>query len=504
MNEIIAYLLLFGTLGIFAYIGYNSGAGKNIGDDEYLSARGTQNSLRIALSLFASGMGVWILIGPSELGYYGGFWEVTGYAVSAATPFLLLAYIGPMIRNQLPTGVTLADYVKMKLGRPMQLYVGIISVLYMFTFLFAEFTAIGKGMEYLTDMKPMIPMMAVAIVTAAYTSFGGLPASLRTDKVQAGVILVLISVLLVILFGSDISELIKDAKAYNPAGYDASWSNGSITYMDTFKSGLAIVLAITAAEMFSQGNWQRTWASKDDKSLKKGALIASALVLPLVFVMGFFGTVAAGRGIVDDPSLAFFTLIGDNNIILWAFVVLILALVCSSVDTLLNAISASITRDISDSRMGLSHARIVTIAMVPMAIYLATGPTIAGFTFDAWSVFGIFLIADLLAAATIAPILLTLWKGVSSKGALIGAFSGILSVGAYGMLDGKYFLYLLHPTIDALPASDGGLTNLWVFVAALLGSTIVTVLASSMLPDDPESIFSDIKKSSLPQSDNEE
>ena len=298
--------------------------------------------------------------------------------------------------------------------------------------------------------------------------------------------------------------MIKDAKAYNPAGYDASWSNGSITYMDTFKSGLAIVLAITAAEMFSQGNWQRTWASKDDKSLKKGALIASALVLPLVFVMGFFGTVAAGRGIVDDPSLAFFTLIGDNNIILWAFVVLILALVCSSVDTLLNAISASITRDISDSRMGLSHARIVTIAMVPMAIYLATGPTIAGFTFDAWSVFGIFLVADLLAAATIAPILLTLWKGVSSKGALIGAFSGILSVGAYGMLDGKYFLYLLHPTIDALPASDGGLTNLWVFVAALLGSTIATVLASSMLPDDPESIFSDIKKSSLLQSDNEE
>ena len=81
--------------------------------DEYLSARGTQNWLMsITLSLFASGMGIWVLFGPSEVGYYGGFWDVFGYALSASTPFLLLAYVGPMIRERLPDGVTLADYAK--------------------------------------------------------------------------------------------------------------------------------------------------------------------------------------------------------------------------------------------------------------------------------------------------------------------------------------------------------------------------------------------------------
>ena len=80
-----------------------------------------------------------------------------------------------------------------------------------------------------------------------------------------------------------------------------------------------------------------------------------------------------------------------------AFIVLGIALVCSSVDTLQNAAAASITRDLSDGKMDLKQARIATLVMIPVAIYLATGPTIVGFTFDALGVFQIFLVADLLA-----------------------------------------------------------------------------------------------------------
>ena len=305
MNPILAYGLMFATLGFFGYVGYQSAIGKKLDSDEYLSARGSQNWLRIGLSLFASGMGIWILFGPSEVGYWGGFWDVLGYAVSASTPFLLLAYVGPMIRNRLPDGVTLADYVRMKIGRPMQIYVGIISVIYMFTFLFAEFTAIGKAMSVLSDMNPLIPMFAVGLVTTAYTAYGGLPASLQTDRIQAWVVLWLIAVLLLILFGGDLGSLIADAKAYNPEG-DLNWSIGSMSYMESFSSGLALVVAITAAEMFSQGNWQRAWASENDDALRKGSFLAAGLVFPLVFMMGVLGTVVAAQGTAADPSASFF------------------------------------------------------------------------------------------------------------------------------------------------------------------------------------------------------
>ena len=104
-----AYLLMACTLIAFGYVGYRASSEKDLDADSYLSARGSQDWLRIGLSLFASGMGIWILFAPSEVGYYGGFWDVVGYAVSAATPFLLLAYVGPMIRERLRSGVTLAD-----------------------------------------------------------------------------------------------------------------------------------------------------------------------------------------------------------------------------------------------------------------------------------------------------------------------------------------------------------------------------------------------------------
>jgi Na+/proline symporter len=476
------YILLLGTLGFFGYIGFQAVSDKELDSDTYLAARGTQSWQVIGLSLFASGMGIWILFGPSEVGYYGGFWDVVGYALSASTPFLLLAYVGPMIRDKLPDGVTLADYVRSRIGREMQLYVGIISVVYMFTFLFAEFTAIGKAMVILTGMNPLIPMVAVAGVTAAYTAYGGLPASIRTDRWQAWIVLWLIIALLLILFAADIGSLIADAKAYNP---EDAWSIGSMSYMDSFASGLALVIAITAAEMFSQGNWQRAYASKDNEALKKGALLAAGLVLPLVLVMGILGTVAAGQGALADPSAAFFSLIvGASPLLLAAFVVLGVALVCSSADTLQNAVVASITRDIADGKMKLSHARIATIALIPVALYLATGPTIGPLTFDALGVFEIFLFADLLATATVLPVLLTLWDRVNSKASLAGAICGLLSVITYGAFTADISTglgYIVSPT------NEWGLANLHVFLAALIGSGAVTIGVSLLLDEKQES-----------------
>ena len=205
--------------------------------------------------------------------------------------------------------------------------------------------------------------------------------------------------------------------------------------------------------------------------------------------MGVLGTVVAGQGNAEDPSAAFFYLIEDAGVMfVAAFIVLAIALVCSSVDTLQNAVVASISRDLSDNKMSLEDARYLTIGLIPIAIFLATGPTvpdimphIGGFTFDAIGVFQIFLFADLLAAATVMPVLLTLWGQVSSRGALLGAISGLLSVVAYGYWTGDLWTgveYIFSPT------NEFGLANLWVFLSAIIGSAAVTVLGSYVLPDE--------------------
>ena len=427
----------------------------------------------IGLSLFASGMGIWILFGPSEVGYYGGFYDVLGYAISSATPFLLLAYFGPIIRNLTPEGVTLADFVREKMGRPMQLYVGIISILYMFTFMFAEYIAIGRAFEFLSGFDSLITIILVAIVTTFYTTLGGLPVSIKTDRIQSFFIIWLIFCIFIFIFSEGLGNTLDDAKAYTPEDIEWEWYHGSITDYSTFEAGLALVLAITAAEMFSQGNWQRTWASEDNVALQKGALLASVLCFTAVLLLGFLGTVAAGRGALLDPSIAFFELIKDyNDLVLAMFLVLGVALVCSSIDTLQNAVVAVVSRDLTDSKLTLSQARYSIVATAPIAILLAWY-----YADDALSVFRIFLVADLFAAATVLPIFLSLSDRVTANGGLIGAFFGLISVVIYGMYTSD-----LQTGIDYLtnPVNEAGLANLDVFLSALVGSALVTILVSEI------------------------
>ena len=474
MSSDFALLLMLATLGFFGWIGWLAGRERQIDRDYYLSARGTQPWQVIGLSLFASGMGIWILFSPSEVGYYSGFYDVFAYALSAATPFLLLAYLGPMVRERLPDGVTLADYVRIRLGRLMQTYVGIIAVLYMFTFLVAEFTAIGKAMHVLADVEPIIPIVAVAAVTAAYTAYGGLPASLGTDRIQAWFIIWLLLVVTLLMLGEGPRNLWDRAVAFNP---EDDWSIGSFTFTstETLKSGLALLIAITAAELFSQGNWQRTWASRDDDALRRGAFLAAALCFVAVLVMGFLGTVVAGDGAVADPPAAFFYLLAGYPVLLLAFfVVLGVALVCSSVDTLQNAIVASISQDLSDQRLTLAQARQVSLLLIFPAIWLAL-------EMQAASVFAIFLFADLLATATVLPVLLSLWERIVPQAALAGAIVGLLSVVAYGAVTADLETgvgYLTSPT------NEWGLANLGVFLSALIGSGVVTVGGSLALGSD--------------------
>ena len=466
----LGYFLIFGSLAFFAWLGSRESGSKLLDTDEYLSARGSQNWLMIGLSLFASGMGIWLLFGPSEVGYYGGFYDVFGYAISSATPFLLLAYLGPIIRDLTPKGITLADFVRQKMGRPMQIYVGIISILYMFTFMFAEYIAIGRAVNFLSGIDFLVPIVYVAIVTTFYTVIGGLPVSIKTDRIQSFFIIWLVVCVVFFIINEGFGNTLDDAKAYNP---EDDWSIGSISDYSTFEAGLALVLAITAAEMFSQGNWQRTWASENNEALRKGAFLASGLCFIAVLLFGFLGTVAAGRGSLSNPSIAFFELIKDyNEIVLAMFLVLGIALVCSSIDTLQNAIVAVVSRDLTDSNMDISQARYAVILVAPIAIFLAWY-----YADDALSVFRIFLVADLFAAATVLPVFLSLSDRITANGGLVGAIFGLISVVIYGTITSDFDTGIGYLTN---PVNDFGLANLDVFLSALLGSALMTILVSEI------------------------
>ena len=83
----------------------------------------------------------------------------------------------------------------------------------------------------------------------------------------------------------------------------------------------------------------------------------------------------------------------------------------------------------------------------------------------------------MFAAATILPILLSLSDRVTANGGLVGAIFGLISVVIYGVYTSD-----LETGIDYLtnPVNEYGLANLGVFLSALMGSALVTIIVSEI------------------------
>ena len=112
-------VLLLGTvLAAFVVIGVRAGReGPRADLDDFTVARGSQGPLTLGLSFLASGLGAWILFAPPELGAILGIGPVIGYAVAAAGPFLVFAFVGPRLRRIVPSGQGLSEFLRVRFGR---------------------------------------------------------------------------------------------------------------------------------------------------------------------------------------------------------------------------------------------------------------------------------------------------------------------------------------------------------------------------------------------------
>jgi solute:Na+ symporter, SSS family len=195
------------------------------------------------------------------------------------------------------------------------------------------------------------------------------------------------------------------------------------------------------------------------------------MTVPVVLVAGGLGVLAAGAGVVEVPALAVFSLAGQLPTWLIAGVLILgIALVASSVDTLENGLAALLTTE--RPSLGLTGARVLTVVVILPAVAVSL-------VVD--SVLQLFLIADLLCAALVAPALLGLWRRTSTSGVVAGTLAGL--AGAFGagwVAAGTWSGALAAVTFpDAVP-------TLPPFAGALLVSTVVTVLVSLLGRSDAD------------------
>ena len=448
-NVLINYILIFFILFLFLVL--TRRLANKTEDKSYFVMLKSQKTLNLSLSFYASGMGLWIIASPAEVGWYGLGFDVIGYAISAATPFMLLYFVGPRIVQTVPDKATLPQYISQQYGNFAQVFVSIIATIYMSAFLIAEFASINFLFPEIADTSGLIVCTAIAVVTFLYLNLSGFKASLVTDRFQGiSIIALLIIVLVLWISQNGISNII-----------EASYDGGLNTFtFASFKSALAVILAVTAAEIFSQGYWQRTYSAIDENVIKKSSIYAGLGCFITVLVLGIAGSAGAGFGI-ENPSLSFIQQIEFNTFSRILVIVLCTMLVASSIDTLQSAISSTMALDLV--KRGVSEAKIITLIITFGSL---------GLSFYVTNIFSVFLFADLLAVCLVFPAFYKIKSRKTSQGIVIPTSLGFVSSVLYRF----YFIDLdLNPGGIFIPTDLYGLADLNTFGVGFIFSIIGTL-----------------------------
>lgn len=391
------------TVASFTLLGLLQASRHTLSLEDYLVSRNSVSTPMALATIVASAMGAWILFSPPEVGATSGLAGIVGYCIGQATPAAMFAFMGTRMRFLMPAGHSLNEYVLHRFGQAMYRLTLAIVVFYMFVYLAAELTAIAKAVELMAGVPLGLTALLVMGAVFAYTLVGGLAATIFTDAIQFAVIVPL----LLLSFAVTVVALGGWGAAVAPVR-DAAPQLLTLANGPGIKFGATLVIAVIAAEMFNQTNWQRVYACKTDLVVRRSFLGSFLVILPMLFLAGLLGILAMHFGYGDDR--AFFSLIQALALPGWmtmAVLVLVLALVMSSLDSLLNGIASVFTTDLlrlfpNRSTGGiLQLTRVLTVVVGVPAIAIAS---------RGYNVLYLFLLADLVCAGALFPVLFGLYS----------------------------------------------------------------------------------------------
>lgn len=386
-------------------------------------------------------MGSGILFSYPQLATLAGLQGVIVYAVASAAPILIFAWLTPIIRRKCPEGFVLTEWTRQRYGLITALYLSALTLLTLFLYMVAELSAIGQVVTALTGLDGLPVVIVEAVVTTIYTctfstailrftsniclaALGGFKISFITDNIQGTMIvgLIIIAAIAVGVKTEIKPELIESSGLLN-----STLVGWQLIYI--------LPVAILTNYFFLSNFWLRAFASKTDKDLWIGISIATVFITIVLTLVGVAGLVAAWSGAwpgdppQEDGSVAFFLLLEQlPNWVVGIVLVMSVALSTAAFDSLQSAMVSTASNDLFRNRMNIWIVRgLVVLIIFPVAVLALKAP----------GILQIYLITDLLAAATIPVLVMGLserfywWRGFE---VVVGGLGGILTVFIFGAI----------------------------------------------------------------------
>jgi len=401
MHAVLSVFVVVGYVLVLTFVAVRARAAKDFSE---FSLAGRRLPLALVFgSLCATYVGPAFSIGFVGKGFESGllFCAVgLGYSLQN---ILVGLFVAPRLRA-LPDCHTLGDVIGQKYDWRCQVLAGLISV-----GLCAGFSAVmaSAGGVVLMDVFSLPKWSAVTIVvavTALYTTFGGLRASVVTDAFQFAAFALFLpaTLVLVLVFhlGAGGAGFVADAGAATARGF------GSMSVREI----LGLVALLLLGETLIPPYANRALASGTTRISRNGFVLAGIFSVMWFVVMISLGV--AARGVIDEGTSEDNVLLNLVKTIMPAegyalLLVVLVSVVMSSLDSLLNAGAVSFAEDVvkpfgrlSDAtKLNVGRCATVVIAAVAGAAAVSV-PSIIG---------GLLICYTIWAPAILPALILGLW-----------------------------------------------------------------------------------------------
>lgn len=376
-----------------------------------------------ALSIAATWIWAPALFTSAEKAYTSGIPGIFWFLVPNVLCLIIFIPFAKRIREKCPTGITLTGYMTQVYQSP--------KVKGLYTFQLGALAVLSTAVQLLAGGKMLstilgIPLWIVTIILAAiaysYSRFSGLKASVTTDVIQLGIILIGCA-LLVPWTAAEAGGVhtIQQGFASISGEYSSLCSASGLEVFLGF--GLPTAIGLLSGPFGDQCFWQRVFSIKKNHigcSFFIGALIFGLVPLSLSMI----GFAAAGSGfIANDASMINMEFI-TSMLPAWVlapFLMMVLSGLLSTVDSNLCA-AASMTTDWQTGGDNIKASRRTMLTLLCVSIAIANIPGL--------TVTHLFLFYGTLRASTLLPTILTL---LDRKLTANGTFAGVVSALCVGL-----------------------------------------------------------------------
>ena len=464
------FIFVAGTL----YITYWA-AKQNKSTKDFYTAGGGISGFRNGLAIAGDYMSAASFLGISAMVYttgYDGLIYSTGFLVGWP---IVLFLIAERLRNL--GKFTFADVAAYRLKqKPVRLFAASGTLLVVIIYLIAQMVGAGKLIELLFGLDYMYAVIIVGVLMVLYVLFGGMLATTWVQIIKAVMLLSGATFMaIMVLKMANFSPEVMFTKAVEVhAKGDAIMSPGGLVKnpIDALSLGLALMFGTAGLPHILM----RFFTVKDAKQARKSVFVATGFIgyfYILTFIIGFGAIMMLTNNpnffheVVKDGKPVM-ELIGGTNMaavhlskavggdlfmgfisaVAFATILAVVAgLTLSGASAVSHDLYATVFRKGQATQAEeMKVSRMTTLALGVLAIIL-------GIAFENQNVAFMVGLAFALAASGNFPILVLsmFWKGLTTRGAVVGGFSGLLVAALLIILGPTVWVSVLHHEAPIFP-----------------------------------------------------